>query len=64
MTLKYQFNRQEFAGSLGDLGTILPLALGMILVNGLSSTGIFFSVGLFYILTGVYFGITVPVQPM
>ncbi len=64
MTSKYQFNRREFAGSLGDLGTILPLALGMILVNGLSATGLFFSVGLFYIFTGVYFGITVPVQPM
>ncbi|MCP3872440.1 MAG: sulfate permease [Desulfobacteraceae bacterium] len=64
MTKNYQFNRRELAGSLGDLGTILPIAMGMIMVNGLSSTGIFFSVGLFYILTGVYFGITVPVQPM
>ena len=64
MASRYQFNRNEVAGSLGDLGTILPLALGMILVNGLSATGVFFSVGLFYILTGVYFGITVPVQPM
>ena len=60
----YQFNRREFAGSLGDLGTILPLALGMILVNGLSAAGLFFSVGLFYIFTGLYFKITVPVQPM
>lgn len=60
----YQFNRQEFSGSLGDLGTILPLALGMIMVNGLSAKGVFFSVGLFYILTGLYFKITVPVQPM
>ncbi len=64
MTGKFQFNRNEIAGSLGDLGTILPIAIGMILVNGLSSTGLFFSVGLFYILTGIYFGITVPVQPM
>ncbi len=64
VNLDYQFNRQEFSGSLGDLGTILPLALGMILVNGLSATGLFFSVGLFYILTGMYFKITVPVQPM
>ena len=60
----YQFNRHEFAGSLGDLGTILPLALGMILVNGLSPTGIFFSMGLFYMFAGVYYGLTVPVQPM
>jgi SulP family sulfate permease len=64
MNTNFQFNRQELAGSFGDLGTILPLALGMILINGLSPTGIFFSVGVFYILTGAYFGFTVPVQPM
>lgn len=33
--MRYRFNRNEFAGSLGDLGTILPLALGMIMVNGI-----------------------------
>jgi SulP family sulfate permease len=60
----FRFNRQEFAGSLGDLGTILPLALGMVLVNGLSPTGLFFAMGLFYILTGLYFRLTVPVEPM
>ncbi len=62
--MKYQFNRREFAGSLGDLGTILPIAIGMILVNGLNPSGLFLSVGLFYIFTGVYYGVTVPVQPM
>jgi SulP family sulfate permease len=64
MPAKYRFDRLELAGSLGDLGTLLPLAIGMILVNGMSVTGIFFSVGLFYILAGVYFGVPVPVQPM
>jgi SulP family sulfate permease len=54
----------EIAGSLGDLGTLLPIAIGMILINGLSPTGIFFSIGIFYILSGMYYGITVPVQPM
>lgn len=61
---KYLFNRNEFAGAMGDLGTILPIALGMILVNGLDPVGLFFSMGLFYIAGGVYYGITVPVQPM
>jgi SulP family sulfate permease len=61
---KYRFNRNEFAGAMGDLGTILPIALGMILVNGLDPVGLFFSMGLFYIVGGVYYGITVPVQPM
>ena len=64
MPLPYTFNRLEFAGSLGDLGTLLPLAIGMIMVNGLDPSGLFLSVGLFYIFTGLYFGITTPVQPM
>ena len=64
MQPKYRFNRQEFSGSLGDLGTLLPLALGLILVNGLSPHGIFLSVGLFFIFSGLYFGVTVPIQPM
>lgn len=54
----------EFAGSLGDFGTLLPLAIGMILINGLSPMAIFFSVGVFYIFSGIYFRITCPVEPM
>jgi len=64
MDLQYKFNRLEFAGSLGDLGTILPIAIGMILVNGLDPSGLFLTVGVFYILSGLYFGVTTPVQPM
>jgi SulP family sulfate permease len=64
LVTKYRFNRQEFAGSLGDLGTILPIAIGMILVNGLNPSGLFLSVGLFYLFTGVFYGVTVSVQPM
>jgi SulP family sulfate permease len=64
MKSKYLFNRLEFAGALGDLGTLLPLAIGLILINGLSPIGLFLSVGLFYIFSGMYYGLTVPVQPM
>jgi SulP family sulfate permease len=64
MTTRYRFSRLELAGSLGDLGTLLPIAVGMILVNGLDACGLFFSIGLFFIATGLYFGVTVPVQPM
>lgn len=60
----YRFNRLELAGSFGDLGTLLPLVLGMILTNGLSPAGSLLSIGIFYILSGVYFKTTVPVQPM
>jgi SulP family sulfate permease len=64
MTPRYQFNRLEFAGSLGDLGTLLPIAIAMIVVNGLDATGLLLSIGLFYILAGIYYRVTVPVQPM
>ena len=64
VAVKYRFDRLEFAGSLGDLGVLLPLGIGMILINGLSPSGLFLSVGVFYLLSGVYFGVTVPVQPM
>lgn len=34
----YSFDRLEFAVALGDLRTLLPLSMGMILVNGLGIT--------------------------
>ncbi len=59
-----RFTSLEMAGSLGDVGTLLPLALGMIVVNGLSAPGLFLAVGLFYIGAGIYFRLPTPVQPM
>jgi SulP family sulfate permease len=60
----YRFDRMEFAGSLGDLGTMLPLAIGMIVLNKLHATNVFILVGFFYIAAGFYFRVTTPVQPM
>lgn len=62
--MELRFDRHELAGSLGDLGTLLPLAFGLILINRLDSTATFVAIGLFYVLAGLYFGVTVPVQPM
>jgi sulfate permease, SulP family len=64
MSKHFKFSRTEFAGSLGDLGTLLPLSVGMIVINQLSPSGIFIGVGLFYILSGAYFKVTSPVEPM
>lgn len=59
-----RFDRSEVAGSLGDLGTLLPLTLGMVMVNGMSAVGTFYAIGLFYLLAGLYFRVPVAVQPM
>lgn len=59
-----RFDRLELAGSLGDLGTLLPLGLGMIVINGLSAPGLFLAIGVFYVLAGFYYRLPTPVQPM
>jgi SulP family sulfate permease len=64
MSERFKFNRMELAGSLGDIGTLLPIAIAMVLINGLNPLGLFFSIGVTYIISGIYFGVTVPVQPM
>lgn len=61
---KLRFDRVEFAGSLGDLGTLLPIVVAMILINKLSPSTVFLSFGLFYIITGFYYKLPVPVQPL
>lgn len=58
------FNRLEFAGSLGDFGTLIPLSVALIVFNGLNITAVFLMVGLFYIGTGFYYRLPVPVQPL
>lgn len=60
----YRFDRVEFAGSLGDLGTLIPLAIGLITINGLSFSTVFLWVGLFYLVSGVYYRLPIPVQPL
>jgi len=61
---KLRFDRVELAGSFGDLGTLLPIVVGMILINRLSPTTVFLAFGLFYLGTGLYFRLPVPVQPL
>ncbi|WP_027721702.1 putative sulfate/molybdate transporter [Maridesulfovibrio zosterae] len=62
--MRISFNRMEWAGSVGDLGALLPLAFALIMINGLSATGVFLTVGLFYLLGGMYYRVPIAVQPM
>ena len=59
-----RFGLAEFGGALGDLGTLLPLAAALITVNGMEATGVFFTVGLAYLVAGLYFRLPIPVQPL
>lgn len=60
----YKIDRLELAGSLGDLGTIIPLSVALMLVTGLSVTTVLLTVGLFYVAAGLFFKLPIPVQPL
>jgi MFS superfamily sulfate permease-like transporter len=58
------FNRTEAAGALGDLGTFIPLLVGLVNCCGLQLGPALFFAGLMNVVTGLTFGIPMPVQPM
>lgn len=60
----FRFDLREANGALGDIGTLLPLAIGAIALAGLSAQQVFLSFGLFYVATGLIYRLPIPVQPM
>lgn len=62
--LGVRLTRQELSGSLGDLGTFIPLLVGMTVTNGLDFASAMFFAGLSNVVTGFVFGIPMAVQPM
>ena len=60
----FLFSLREINGALGDLGTMLPLMLGVIAVAGLAPMPVLAGFGLCYIATAVYYRLPIPVQPM
>jgi hypothetical protein len=59
-----RFWLREAAGSLGDFGTFVPLAVGMVLVAGLDAGTLLVTAGLANIWGGLAFGIPIAAQPM
>lgn len=59
-----RFDRVELSGAFGDLGTLLPIVVAMILINKLSPSTVFLAFGLFYLMAGYYYRLPIPVQPL
>jgi len=59
----FEFNLRELAGSMGDFGTLLPLAIGYFVVNGLNPAGLLVMMGLANIVTGVIYRLPMPIEP-
>ncbi len=59
-----KYSIRELSGSMGDFGTLIPLAAGYIVVCGLDPSALLVTVGLVSIITGTVFKLPIPVEPM
>jgi xanthine/uracil permease len=59
-----RFDRNELAGAFGDLGTDVPLIVGMVLAARLDPASVLVMYGLMQLLTGLVYRLPMPVQPL
>jgi MFS superfamily sulfate permease-like transporter len=59
-----RFNLSELSGSLGDFGTIIPLILAVALVSDVNVRYVLLFFGIWFILTGLYYRLPIPLEPM
>lgn len=60
----FRFNAEEIAGAVGDYGTLIPIVLGVAIVSNVNLGHILLFFSIWYILTGLYYKMPVPVEPM
>ena len=58
------FDRRELAGAVADLGVLVPIAVALIVSNGLSATAVLLPAGLLYVVAALTYGLPIPVQPL
>lgn len=59
-----RFDRNELSGAFGDIGTDLPLIVGMILASDLDTASVLILFGAMQLFTGFSYGLPMPVQPL
>jgi predicted benzoate:H+ symporter BenE len=59
----FEFSLRELAGSLGDFGTLFPLAIGYIAICGMNPAGLLIMMGLTNVATGLVYHLPMPLQP-
>jgi sulfate permease, SulP family len=59
-----RFDRRELSGALADIGVLVPIAVALIVGNGLSATAVLLPAGLLYLTAGFVYGLPIPVQPL
>src|SRR5438105_8179669 len=61
---RVRFDRNEFSGAFGDIGTDFPLIAGMILSANLNPASVLTMFGAMQVLTGLFYGMPMPAQPL
>jgi predicted benzoate:H+ symporter BenE len=59
----FEFSIREFAGSLGDFGTLIPFTVGYITICGFNPSGLLLGIGLTNIILALFYKLPLPVQP-
>jgi sulfate permease, SulP family len=59
-----KFDRREFAGAVADVGVLVPIAVALIVSNGLSATAVLLPASLLYLVAALTYGLPIPVQPL
>ena len=59
-----RFGTREAAGAVADLGVLLPIAVALIVANGLSATAVLLPAGVLYLGAAFAYGLPIPVQPL
>lgn len=59
-----RYDRMEWAGAFGDLGTLLPFVVGYVGLVRMDVHGVLVALGLSCLAAGLYYRAPIPVQPM
>jgi SulP family sulfate permease len=59
-----RIDRRELAGAVADLGVLVPIAVALIVGNGLSPTAVLLPAGILYVAAAYLYRLPVPVQPL
>ena len=60
----FRLDRRELAGAVADVGVLVPIAVALIVGNGLSPTAVLLPAALLYIANAWIYGLPLPAQPL
>ena len=62
--MKNLYNKMEWAGAFGDVGTLIPFVVAYITIVKVDPLGLLFMFGISLLVAGFYYRTPIPIQPM